>query len=61
MGIKEEIFEVFFSALEGEKEVPELTVRELKQLKECGEVISEAKLLGLIERGCQDANENKED
>lgn len=58
MGIKEDIFEEFFKTLE-EEEIPESTINELKILKEHGELISETKLLNMIERGCKDGNENK--
>lgn len=61
MGIKEEIFEEFFSALQGEKDIPESVVEELKQLVERGERISEEKVLDLIGRGCQNGGEDKKD
>ena len=61
MGIKEEIFEKFFSALQGEKDIPESVVEELAQLVDRGETISEEKILDLIGRGCQDGGEDKKD
>lgn len=61
MGIKEEIFDEFFSALQGEKDIPGSVVEELKQLVERGERISEEKVLYLIGRGCQNGGEDKKD
>ena len=61
MGIKEEIFKEFFTALEAEKEIPELTIEELKQLFEREEGISEEKILNSIGRGCENGGEVKKD
>ena len=61
MGIKEEIFEEFFTTLEAEKEIPELTIEELKQLFERKEGISEEKILNSIGQGCENGGEVKKD
>lgn len=61
MGIKEEIFREFLTALKANKEIPESTVEELMQLVERKEGISEEKILDLIKRGCQNDDEVKKD
>lgn len=61
MGIKEEIFREFLTALKANKEMPESTVEELMQLVERKEGISEEKILDLIKRGCQNDDEVKKD
>jgi len=61
MGIKEDIFGEFFTALKAEKEIPELTVGELEQLIKSKEGISEEKILDSILRGCENGGEVKED
>jgi len=60
MGIKDQIFEEFFAKLAVEDEVPTTVVTELMSLATGGQSISEKELLGIIERGFEDGNENKE-
>lgn len=60
MGIKEEIFEEFFSALQQEKEVPASVLEELRKAQEGGGTISEGNVLEIVKRGCEDVGENKE-
>lgn len=60
MGIKDQIFEEFFTKLAVEDEVPATVVTELKSLAAGGESVSEEELLRIIERGFEDGNENKE-
>lgn len=59
MGIKEEIYDEFFEKLQGEKEISESLILELKKLKDNGK-ITEGNLTEIIERGCGDGSESEE-
>jgi len=61
MGIPEEIFEGFFKKLKEDENFPDLIVDELRGLWEFGEIASQEKIFKVIERGCEDASEDKED
>jgi hypothetical protein len=54
MGINEEIFEEFFKKLEEDEEFPRSIIEELRKLRGSGEVLSQEKILEVIERGCED-------
>jgi hypothetical protein len=59
MGIKEEIFDEFFSALEKEGKAPGTVVAGLRQLIENGEGLTEGRILELVAKGCEDGRKDK--
>ncbi|MHA1400504.1 MAG: hypothetical protein ACTSQE_09155 [Candidatus Heimdallarchaeaceae archaeon] len=59
MGIQEEIFEGFFKKLEDDEDFPDSIVEELKRLWESGEIASREKILGVVERGCENGSKNQ--
>ncbi|MFQ6128700.1 MAG: hypothetical protein ACE5QW_07355 [Thermoplasmata archaeon] len=58
MGTKEEIFEEFFKKLEKNEKFPHPIIKELKNLWQCGEILSQEKILDVIKRGCADVCED---
>lgn len=58
MGIGEEVFEGFFKKLEEDEEFPQPIIKELRDLWETEEVISQEEILEAIKRECEDVSED---
>lgn len=58
MGIKEDIFEDFFRKLAEDEEIPDSIVNELKELWKNGEIVSQEKILEVIEKGYENVSKD---
>jgi len=61
MGVQEDIFEGFFKKLEDDKEFPDPIVEELKRLWEISEIVSQEKILEVVESGSENVSKNQND
>lgn len=60
MGVKEDIFETFLNKLKEDTQFPDSIVESLTVLIESGEVVTQRKILDMIERDSKNASEDQE-